>query len=395
MSYAAAFPELVATTMSERTDFILPENAPGCRNSLSLFRYGTAKARPKAYLQAGLHADESPGLLVLHHLRRLLDEAEAAGEITGQIVLVPMANPIGLGQIVGERVLGRYDLAGRGNFNRNFPQLFEAVAAQVATFLTKDSKHNIKLIRRALKEAAKAQRELATGATETLKCLLLEAAIDADICLDLHCDLEALMHVYLGTPLWPGARDLPAQLGAATVLLASNSGGQPFDEAVASPWWELAQRCKDFPIPAACLSATVELRGQSDVNEELATEDARNILTFLRRRGLLTGKSTPLPTAVATATPLTGVEYVRARVAGIVSFLVAPGNLVELGQPLAVIIDPSASTPERGRTTVCSGIKGQVFARARDHLVRPGTILCTIAGNVPLPRRPGAGLLSD
>ncbi|HED14994.1 MAG TPA: succinylglutamate desuccinylase/aspartoacylase family protein [Gammaproteobacteria bacterium] len=386
---------MVVTNMSERTDISLPGNAPGCVHNLSFIRYGAADTRPKAYIQAALHADETPGLLVMHHLRHLLDEAEAAGEITGQIVLAPIANPIGLGQVVSERVLGRYDLAGRGNFNRDFPQLLETVAERAGTLLTKDSRHNVKLIRAALKEAAKKQLEQAIGATETLKCLLLEAAIDADICLDLHCDLEALMHIYLGTPLWPNAQDLPTQLGAATVLLASNSGGQPFDEAVASPWWELAQRYNDFPIPAACLSATVELRGQGDVNDKLAAEDARNILTFLHRRGLLSGTPAPLPAAVATATPLSGVEYVRSRVTGVVSFLVEPGELVETGQPLAVIIDPLAATPARGRTTICSGINGQVFAHARDHLVRPGTILCTIAGKVPLPRKPGTGLLSD
>jgi len=381
--------------MPERTDITLPGNAPGCQHKLSFIRYGSVEARPKAYLQAALHADESPGLLVLHHLQRFLDKAETAGAITGQIVLAPVANPIGLGQIVSERVLGRYDLAGRGNFNRDFPQLLDSVAEQVGTQLSTDPRRNIKYIRVALKAAAAEQLQQATGSTATLKCRLLEAAIDADICLDLHCDLEALLHVYLGTPLWPDAQDLPAQLGAATVLLASNSGGQPFDEAVASPWWELAKRFVNYPIPPACLAATIELRGQGDVNDELATADAWNILTFLHRRGLLAGKPAPLPTAIATATPLSGVEYVRANVAGVVSFLVQPGDLVEIAQPLAVIINPLATTPAQGRTTVCAGIKGQVFAHTRDHLVRPGTILCTIAGRVPLPRKPGAGLLSD
>jgi len=381
--------------MSERTNITLPGNAPGCEQHLSFIRYGAADARPKAYLQAALHADEIPGLLVLHHLRRLLDEAEAAGEIIGQIVLAPIANPVGLGQVVSEHILGRYDLGGQGNFNRDFPQLFETVADNIDNQLNHDSGRNISLIRTALKKAATETRKQATGTTETLKCLLLEAAIDADICLDLHCDLEALLHVYLGTPLWPDARDLPAQLGAATVLLASNSGGQPFDEAVAAPWWELAQRYKDFPIPAACLSATIELRGQGDVNDKLATRDASNILEFLRRRGLLSGSAATLPAAVAVATPLSGVEYVRAKKTGVVSFLVEPGDLVEANQPVAVIVDPLAITPSGGRTTVLSGIKGQVFAHARDHLVRPGTILCTIAGKVPLPRRPGVGLLAD
>ncbi len=41
--------------------------SPGTARSLTVHRFGAPGARPKAYLQAGVHADEIPGLLVLHH----------------------------------------------------------------------------------------------------------------------------------------------------------------------------------------------------------------------------------------------------------------------------------------------------------------------------------------
>ena len=50
--------------------------APGTARTLVAHRYGEVGARPKAYLQAALHADEVPGMLVLHHLSRLLDAAD-------------------------------------------------------------------------------------------------------------------------------------------------------------------------------------------------------------------------------------------------------------------------------------------------------------------------------
>src|SRR5262249_61157541 len=84
-------------------------------------RWGPRGARPKAYLHASLHADEIPAMLVLHHLIRLLDEADRAGAIKGDIVVVPMANPIGVAQVINTRHVGRYELAGGGNFNRNWP----------------------------------------------------------------------------------------------------------------------------------------------------------------------------------------------------------------------------------------------------------------------------------
>ena len=74
---------------------------------LVVHRYGRPGTRPKAYLHASLHADEVPAMLVLHHLVRLLDEADRAGGIKGEIIVVPMANPIGVSQVINARHVGR------------------------------------------------------------------------------------------------------------------------------------------------------------------------------------------------------------------------------------------------------------------------------------------------
>lgn len=56
----------------------------------------------RVYIQATLHADEIPGLLVAHHLIKLLDAAERNNEIQQKITIVPFANPIGLSQQILE-----------------------------------------------------------------------------------------------------------------------------------------------------------------------------------------------------------------------------------------------------------------------------------------------------
>src|ERR1043166_8942728 len=103
----------------------------GNTRQLVVHRYGKAGSRPKAYLQASLHADEIPPMLVQHHLIRLLDEADQAGLIEGEILIVPVANPIGVGQVVNDVLSGRYELGGGGNFNRNWPDLSHGLADQV------------------------------------------------------------------------------------------------------------------------------------------------------------------------------------------------------------------------------------------------------------------------
>ena len=97
---------------SRVTRIPLASPAPGTQRHLTVRRYGEPGARPKAYLQASIHADELPAMLVAHHLSRLLDEAAADGRISGEIVLVPVANPIGITNprettLLWERATGR------------------------------------------------------------------------------------------------------------------------------------------------------------------------------------------------------------------------------------------------------------------------------------------------
>jgi len=57
----------------------LPSPSLGTSRAVTVHRYGQPGARPKAYVQAGLHADELPGMLAAHHLLRRLDALDAAG----------------------------------------------------------------------------------------------------------------------------------------------------------------------------------------------------------------------------------------------------------------------------------------------------------------------------
>lgn len=366
---------------------------PGSERYLTLIHYGEEGVRPKAYLQAALHADEIPGLLVLHHLRTLLDKAAARGELRGHVVINAYANPIGLSQIVNGQLLGRFALSGAGNFNRQYPDLIESVAARISDRLSPDAAANVEIVRQAVAEKLEAHAPL--DDTAALRHTLMRLSFDADIVLDLHCDEEALLHVYLGTPLWPKAADLCAQLGSRATLLATISGGNPFDEAAGGLWWRLAERFPDKPIPPACLSATVELRGESDVDDDLARRDAENLYAFLQRRGLVAGDPGPLPTPACAATPLEGVDIVRAPVSGAVCHTRALGEQVAAGDVVAVLVDPQAGDPKAARTEVRTGASGLLFTRRSTRFARAGDVLAKVAGPTPLAERIGGHLLTD
>lgn len=360
----------------------LPGVAPGVRRELTVLRFGRPGARPKAYLQAGLHADELPGMLVLRELAAHL----LAAEVTGEVVVVPVANPIGLGQQVQGYLRGRYEASTGANFNRGYADL-AVVGDALAGRLGADAAANVAAIRSAMRAAL--DEAVPVGEIAALRHALLGLAHDADLVLDLHADNEAAMHLYLGTPLWPDAADLAAELGAEAVLLAEVSGGNPFDEACSGPWWALARRFPEAPIPPACLAATVELRSNNAADEDLARQDARALLSFLVRRGVVGGEPGPLAPLRCDATPLEAMQQVVAPAAGIVLYRARLGDLVAPGDVVAEVVDPlGPAVPVEARTA------GVLFARHDQPYAWPGKVIGKIAGREPLPERKGK-LLPD
>ena len=354
--------------------------ALGTQRTLTSFHFGDAGSGQKAYIQASLHADELPGMMVAHHLRGLLEAAQARGEMRGEVVLVPLANPIGLDQTVLHAQLGRFELASAENFNRNYPDFFALVKDTVAPLLGPDAERNKRVIRQAMREALAAERP----ATElhSLRHTLMGLSHDADVVLDLHCDFEAAMHMYVEQAMLDQMMPLAACLGARAVLWANGSGGSiSFDEALSGPWWRLRDYFADrAPVPLACASTTVELRGQTDVGGETARQDARGIYHYLQHRGIVAGPAPALPAPLCEATPLAATESLHAPHPGVIDFAVSPGDTIHKGQTLAHVIDPLSNRS----TPVVASTDGVLYAR---HILRWATAnleLCRVAGRTPM-----------
>lgn len=348
--------------------------APGQRLTLTVLRFGPAGGR-SATIQAALHADEVPALLVAQALRRRLAALEGDGALHGEIRLVPYANPIGLAQRLLGQDQGRFDLRDGLNFNRDVADLTAAVAKGLAADPPgPDTAANVARVRAALVDAAAAL----TAATpaQDLKRRLLQLAVDSEIVLDLHCDGEAALHLYAPTPQAGLAVELGALLGARAVLLAVESGDQPFDEALTRPWTELAQRFAPAPLPPGCFSSTVELRGQADTDHALAEADAAAIVEFLRRRGLVAGTPAPLPPPACEATPLAGSEPVTVPRAGVLVFHARPGDTLVAGQVVADLVDVDSGEV----LPVAALSAGVLYARIATRWAHAGQRIAKIAG---------------
>jgi uncharacterized protein len=363
----------------QRIDHPLLSPSLGSHKTLTSFHFGTPGSGRKIYIQASLHAEELPGMLVAHHLRPLFEAFEAAGQIHGEVVLVPVANPIGLAQRLDHKPMGRFELDTSENFNRHYPDLAAAVEPMVNKLLGDDALANAGLVRGAMNGYL--QQWMPATELQSLRRTLLLLAHDADFMLDLHCDCEGVLHFYTEEACWPQMQELAHFLGAEAILLAKSSGNRPIDECLSGAWWQLADRLKakgqNAPLPQGCCSTTIELRGELDVSHAWAKKDADAIVAWLQHKGVLACAAAPAaPKALCQATPLAGSESLHAPAPGVVVFAAEPGQILQVGDLVAEVIDPLANLSHR----VTAGVSGVFYARIRDRYITAGGELGKIAG---------------
>jgi predicted deacylase len=331
---------------------------------IPVIRYRGAERRPGAYLQAALHADEQPGVVVIHELGRLLERAEAEGRLRADVTLVPYANPIGLHQLVDGHHMGRFHLASGTNFNRDFrlPQAGRG---------------------------ARVEENAGPRGDQRLKAALTELATGSDVVLDLHCDKEAGLYMYCHAELWPAASDLAARLGVAAVLLwaGPEEGGAAFEEAVTIDRLP-AMSARPF------LSATVELRGKADVDFALARRDAQGLYEVLADRGIIADPAlSPRPAWSGPAVRQDHVVNIAAPALGALVFEAPVGARLREGQCLARIL--ARPGDGAGEVSVLAPADDLLLIRGRDRLARPGETIATIICDRAAPGSAAGRMLSN
>lgn len=342
---------------------------------LTAYRFGQPGARPRVYIQGGLHADEAPGMLVGFELRDRLAALDEAGAIRGEIVLLPVANPIGLDQGVTGSSFGRFEATSGQNFNRNFPDAAALALAQDDGPPEGDAVADLRARMAAALDGLTPVTPLAA-----LQRALLRLAIDADIVLDMHCDSEAVTHIYCHSEQTETAAALGRAVGAYAVLHAPVQGGYSFDEACTLPWIALRRQWPEADLPLPCMAVTLEWRGVLDTDPVVAAADAEALIGWLATQGVLHGQVGAMRDQDVVATPLAGVEVVSAPRSGLFLASVPAGARVTAGTVLGCL----RGLPDGEHIELCAGIDGVLYAREQSRIVRSGTELFFIAGQVAI-----------
>ena len=376
----------------EKISKTLVGDTPGRSTELNYFRVGPDAAAKKVYLQAALHADEQPGILILHHLLRLLRAADTAGELEAQFVLFPMVNPLGMADIEFGQHQGRYNRSTGVNHNRGWPVLYDAIGAELVAGLGADAAENVRLVRAALRDWT-AQLPRVTALEQWRQCVMREAC-DADYVFDVHCDDDSLVHIFTIPQLQDNMQQLADRIGAAATLLAEDSGGGSFDEVWPAVWLRLARECPDKPLPLPVVSCTLEFRGRFDTFDVLNRGDAENLYGYFQAEGLIGGKPIGGRTAAPAPTDLRATEMLRAPQAGLLAYCVELGDEVSKGDRIADLILLDGDDAFVERIPLVAGTTGRVISRAITKYVWRNASIAKIVGSEILESR-GDYLLSD
>lgn len=381
----------------EKIVHIIRGDGPGRSTELVMFRCRPDHAQsldrlPKVYCQASLHADEQPGMMVLHHLLKHLRALDAAGKLAAEFIIVPMANPLGFAQLGFRQHQGRYDNVSGVNFNRQWPNLLSLIRSSLPVEWSSSAEANQQKVREAVRAWLSDWRPV--KARDQQQKFIMQAAYDADYVFDLHCDNDALLHIFAVPQLFPEYQALADWIGAAATLTAEDSGGGSFDEVWPALWIELVAEFPEVPFPMPSCAATLEYRGNYDVFDALNQDDAERLLGFFAERGLVNWQPTVAKTEARQPTALAATEMLRVEQAGLLAYQVELGDWVESGQVIAELIPMDGETAFEGRIPIRCTASGQVISRNVAKYVWAGCSIAKIVGETILPSR-GEYLLED
>jgi len=360
----------------ERIPLLRP--APGSQRFLQVYTVGPENSNSKVYIQAGLHADEWPGLLVIQHLLPKLEQLESAGQLNAQFIVVPFANPIGLDQQLFGDVTGRHYHENGQNFNRQMSVSKTKLAFSLDGKLTSSPDSNVQVIRETLKTLVRQSSD--HNEIQTLHKTLLSLSIDADLVLDLHCDLKSLPHLFGASFQKDQSIELAQSLDFPVVLHEDLTGDVAFDGTHTQPWLHLQQTYPEFPIPAACFAATIELRGKHDVSDSYAQQDANSLVQYLIKTNYVAGqpkKAFDPQYDQPKCFSIDNVLIVPSPSHGIVVYHLEPGDTVAAGEVFAEIVLLDADEAN-SRTPIKSQYAGYIISQTHKSLVRPGTTIAMI-----------------
>ncbi|MBD2776288.1 succinylglutamate desuccinylase/aspartoacylase family protein [Iningainema tapete] len=221
----------------------LRQMASGDLLSLQVYKFIGAYPGKKVYIQSNLHGAEIVGNAVIHQLIEFLLRLNDT-DLTGEIWLVPVCNPMGTNQRSHIFSSGRYCVYEAKDWNRIFWD-YEKVADDLLAFAKSQINLDLNLVRKnylSLIQEKFSQlldqinSPSSVPYTERFRYQLQSISLDADYLIDIHSATnQGINYLYYFRNREDSAKHFLLNYG----ILLDTYDGDAFDEAFIKPWLAL------------------------------------------------------------------------------------------------------------------------------------------------------------
>jgi len=361
--------------------------ASGDRLSLQVYKFTGAKPGQKAYIQANLHGAEISGNGVIYELIEFLTALEPS-QLTGEICLVPVCNPIAINQRSHHFSTGRYNPYDGKDWNRIFWD-YEKEGEDILSFAKAQLNQYPEIIRKNYltqiqQSFAQRYRAIQSPFGVPLRLLyqyqLQQQCLDANYIIDCHSSShQALDYLYCFSSREESAKAFLLD----HAILMNDYDGDAFDEAFLKPWLALETSFAQLgrSIQFEIESWTLELGGGRQMQPESVAKGVRGIKNYLAVKGMLDCPGFPVPETASHQIkfhPKTKIQEYYAPAGGMVQSLVDLGTAVKSGQILYQLLsfDKNGQPPKAISTSAPDS--GLVFDVTTNHSVNQGEYLLAI-----------------
>ncbi len=349
---------------------------PGIQRFIDSFHFGYPNLGKKIYIQSSLYADEFSGILVVWKLKQALQQLEQQGLLDGEIILVPVANPIRQNQNLLNICSGCNGIEFSNHAHCGCYEILDDAVKLMGEKLG----DKVLLNKQKVKQELYSALETITPNTEyqSQQKALQMLYCNADIILDLRCNLEAITHTYCTNYSWQAIEPLARLLKSQINIITDDTGGHSVNFFAGGDviWTRLKERFGDRLGDYSCYSATLEISAQAEICRTGAGDEVNAILMYLSYLGVVSD-SYELPRRKADAIKQELVESLISPIAGIIIFHQQPGVIVSENQLIAEVINPLTDDVDEIRATQA----GILFSITRHKMAVAGMLVARIAGN--------------
>ncbi|KKD37401.1 MAG: succinylglutamate desuccinylase/aspartoacylase family protein [Limnoraphis robusta] len=321
--------------------------ASGDRLSLQVYKFLGAAPGKKVYIQSNLHGSEISGNAVIHQLIADLIKLDET-QLTGEIWLVPVCNPVGVNQRAHHFSSGRYNSYDGKDWNRIFWD-YEKTEVDLAEFARSQQhlsgteiqqNYRQKILESFHKIKEEIQAPSQVPYSEYYRHILQSLCLDADYVIDLHSSTnQAIDYLYCFHSREESAKAFLLDYG----ILMNDYDGDAFDEAFLKPWLALEKQLSHLgkPIQFDIESWTLELGSGMIMNPESVEKGMSGIKNYLATKNLLKLDGFPLPETANHPLKLVRKSHLKnyyAPTGGMIQNRVELGSLVKTGQALYEIL---------------------------------------------------------